>query len=36
MEVQWLSGSREVLERIPINCSVTIQEGKGIVSQEAF
>jgi hypothetical protein len=36
MEVRWLSGSREVFERVPANRLVTIQEGKGIVSQEAF
>ncbi|PYV40303.1 MAG: RNA-binding protein [Acidobacteria bacterium] len=36
IEVQWLSGSREVLERVPVNRLVTLQEGKGIISQDAF
>ncbi len=36
MEVQWLSGNKEVLERVPVNRLVTVQEGKGIVAQETF
>jgi hypothetical protein len=34
--VRWLSGGQEVLERVPANRLVTIQEQKGIVSQEVF
>lgn len=36
IEVRWLSGTREVLERVPVNRLVTLQEGKGIVSEDAF
>jgi len=36
LEVQWLGGSNEILERIPINRLVTVQQGRGIVKQEAF
>ena len=36
IEVRWLSGAREVLERVPVNRLVTLQEGKGIISQDAF
>jgi hypothetical protein len=34
--VKWLSGAQEVLEHVPANRSVVIQEGKGIVGQEKF
>lgn len=36
LEVQWLSGARETFERIRGNRLVTIQEGKGILSQDTF
>jgi hypothetical protein len=36
MEVQWLSGSKEVLERVPVNRLITVQEGNGIIGQETF
>lgn len=36
VEVQWLGGSKEIFERVPVNRLITIQEGKGIVSQESF
>jgi len=34
LEVRWLSGGKETLARVPANHFVTIQEGKGIISQE--
>jgi hypothetical protein len=34
--VQWLGGAEEILERVPVNRLVTIQQGKGIVAQETF
>ncbi len=34
--VHWLSGTQEILERVPVNRLVTIQEGKGIIALEAF
>ena len=34
--VHWLSGAEEILERVPVNRLVTIQEGKGIIAQETF
>jgi hypothetical protein len=34
--INWLGGSPEILERVPANRLVTIQEQKGIVSQEVF
>ncbi len=36
VEVQWLGGAKENFERIPANRLVTIQEGKGILSQDTF
>ncbi len=36
LEVRWLSGANEVLERIPARRRVTILEGKGIMSQDTF
>jgi hypothetical protein len=36
MEVQWLSGSKDVLRGIRVNRLVTVQEGKGIIAQETF
>ena len=36
LEVHWLSGARETFERIGGNRLVTIQEGKGILSQDTF
>ena len=36
LQVRWLGRSEEVFEHVPANRFVTIQEGKGIVSQEAF
>jgi hypothetical protein len=34
--VKWLGGGQEILERVPANRLVVIQEGKGIVGQEKF
>jgi enediyne biosynthesis protein E4 len=36
LQVRWLGGAEETLERVPANRLVVIQEGKGIISQEAF
>jgi enediyne biosynthesis protein E4 len=36
VQVRWLGGTEETLEHVPGNRFVVIQEGKGIVSQEAF
>ena len=36
LEVRWLNGGREMFERVPANRLVTIQEGKGIISQDTF
>lgn len=36
VEVQWLGGTKENFERVPANRLVTIQEGKGILSQDTF
>jgi enediyne biosynthesis protein E4 len=36
MEVQWLSGSKDVLQGVRVNRLVTVQEGKGIIAQETF
>jgi hypothetical protein len=36
VEVRWLGGAEEVLEHVPANRLIVIQEGKGIISQEAF
>jgi enediyne biosynthesis protein E4 len=36
LQVRWLGGAEETLEHVPANRLVVIQEGKGIVSQEAF
>jgi enediyne biosynthesis protein E4 len=36
VQVRWLGGAEEILDHVPANRLVVIQEGKGIVSQEAF
>jgi hypothetical protein len=36
LQVRWLGGTEETFEHIPANRLVVIQEGKGVVSQEAF
>lgn len=36
VEVQWLGGRRENFEHLPARRLVTIQEGKGVVSQDEF
>ncbi len=36
VEVQWLGGARETYEHVHANRLVTIQEGKGILSQDTF
>ena len=36
VQVRWLGGAEETLEHVPGNRLVVIQEGKGIVSQEAL
>jgi hypothetical protein len=36
VQVRWLGGAEETLEHVPANRLVVIQQGKGIVSQEAF
>ena len=36
VEVRWLGGKTESLGRIPANRLLTVQQGKGIISQEAF
>ena len=36
IEVRWLSGSTEVVERIPANRRVVIQEGRGVTAQEMW
>ena len=36
VEVKWLGGAPEVLERVPANRLVSIQEGRGIISLESF
>jgi len=36
VQVRWLGGAEEILDHVPANRLVVIQEGKGIISQEAF
>jgi hypothetical protein len=36
LQVRWLGGAEEVFEHVLANRFVTIQEGKGIISQEVF
>ena len=36
LTIKWLGGGQEILERVPANRLVVIQEGKGIVGQEKF
>ena len=36
VQVRWLGGAEETFEHVPANRLVVIQEGKGIISQEAF
>ncbi len=36
VQVRWLGGAEEILEHVPANRLVVVQEGKGIVSQETL
>src|SRR6202171_4040415 len=36
VQVRWLGGAEETFEHLPANRLVVIQEGKGIISQEAY
>jgi len=36
VQVRWLGGAEETLDHVPANRLVVVQEGKGIISQEAF
>jgi hypothetical protein len=36
LQVRWLGGAEETLEHVPANRLVVVQQGKGIVSQDAF
>jgi len=36
LQVRWLSGAEETLEHVPANRLIVVQEGKGIIGQEAF
>jgi len=36
IEVQWLGGSKEVLQAVRANRFITVEEGKGIIAQETF
>jgi enediyne biosynthesis protein E4 len=36
VQVRWLGGAEETFEHLPANRLVVIQEGKGILSQEAY
>ena len=36
VQVRWLGGAEETLEHVPANRLVVVQQGKGIISQEAF
>jgi enediyne biosynthesis protein E4 len=36
LQVRWLGGAEETFEHIPANRLVVIQQGKGIISQDAF
>jgi hypothetical protein len=36
LRVRWLGGAEEILEHVPSNRLIVIQEGKGIISQEKF
>ena len=36
LTVKWLGGGQEILEHVPAGRLVVIQEGKGMVGQEAF
>ena len=36
VQVRWLGGAEETLEHVPANRLVVVQEGKGIIQQEAF
>ncbi len=36
VQVRWLGGAEESLEHVPANRLVVVQEGKGIIQQEAF
>jgi hypothetical protein len=34
--IKWLGGGQEILEHVPANRLVVVQEGNGIVGQEKF
>jgi hypothetical protein len=34
--IKWLGGTEDVFEHVPANRLITIQENKGIISQEGF
>jgi hypothetical protein len=36
VQVRWLGGSEEIFDHVPANRLVVIQQGKGIISQDAF
>src|SRR5580700_6727811 len=36
VRIRWLGGAEETMEHVPANRMVVIQEGKGIIAQEAF
>ena len=36
VQVRWLGGAEETLEHVPANRLVVVQQGKGIIQQEAF
>ena len=36
VQVRWLGGTEETFEHVSANRLLVIQEGKGIISQEAF
>jgi hypothetical protein len=36
VQIRWLGGTEEMLEHVPANRLVIVQEGKGIVSQDRF
>jgi hypothetical protein len=35
VQVRWLSGTEQILEHVPANRLIVVQEGKGIIEQEA-
>jgi hypothetical protein len=36
LQIRWLGGTDEIFEHVPANRLVVIQQGKGIISQDAF